>query len=107
MHGDQIQSFSWHGNGSMLVTSCKDKTLRLIDPRAKAVTQETKGHASIRDSRALWLGETPFIVSTGFDSVCIKTREKKYFSSVSIVYTGCPHRYYKVLKCLIFVFTFI
>ena len=92
MHGDQIQSFSWHGNGSMLVTSCKDKTLRLIDPRAKAVTQETKGHASIRDSRALWLGETPFIVSTGFDSVRIQKKEEKNFSSVSVVYNGFIHK---------------
>lgn len=70
-HGDQIQSFSWHGNGSTIVTTCKDKTLRIIDPRANAVSQETKGHANIRDSRVLWLGDSPYIVSTGFDSVSI------------------------------------
>ena len=38
-HGDQIQSICWHGNGNTLVTSCKDKKLRVMDPRSCTVTQ--------------------------------------------------------------------
>ena len=70
-HGDQIQSVSWHGNGSKLVTSCKDKKLRVIDPRANAVVQEAEGHANLRDSRVIWLGDTDHLLSTGFDVVRI------------------------------------
>jgi len=37
--GDQIFSCGWRGNGSMLVTSCKDKKLRLLDPRTQTSAQ--------------------------------------------------------------------
>ncbi|XP_039742129.1 coronin-6 isoform X4 [Pteropus medius] len=33
MHPDIIHSVCWNSNGSLLVTTCKDKTLRIIDPR--------------------------------------------------------------------------
>lgn len=65
-HGDQIQSLSWRGNGTTLVTSCKDKKIRVLDPRAGKSVLEGKGHDGVRDSRALWLGDKDFIVSTGF-----------------------------------------
>ncbi len=38
-HTDQIQGVSWHGNGSVIATTCKDKKLRILDPRAGAVVQ--------------------------------------------------------------------
>uniref|UniRef100_F6Q854 Coronin n=1 Tax=Monodelphis domestica TaxID=13616 RepID=F6Q854_MONDO len=33
MHPDVIHSVCWNTNGSLLSTTCKDKTLRVIDPR--------------------------------------------------------------------------
>ncbi|CAG5115886.1 unnamed protein product, partial [Candidula unifasciata] len=72
-HGDQIQSVSWKGDGSLLVTSCKDKKIRVIDPRANSVVQEGSGHQNVKDSRVLWLGEKEFILSTGFSQA--RTRE--------------------------------
>ncbi|XP_044539451.1 coronin-6-like [Gracilinanus agilis] len=33
MHPDVIHSVCWNSNGSLLSTTCKDKTLRVIDPR--------------------------------------------------------------------------
>lgn len=33
MHSDIIHSVCWNSNGSLLATTCKDKTLRIIDPR--------------------------------------------------------------------------
>lgn len=38
-HKDQIQSISWRDNGQVFVTSCKDKRLRIIDPRSSSVVQ--------------------------------------------------------------------
>jgi WD40 repeat protein len=32
-HNDIIQSISWNREGSLYSTTCKDKTLRIIDPR--------------------------------------------------------------------------
>uniref|UniRef100_A0A8C3YDA8 Coronin n=1 Tax=Catagonus wagneri TaxID=51154 RepID=A0A8C3YDA8_9CETA len=33
IHPDVIHSVCWNSNGSLLATTCKDKTLRIIDPR--------------------------------------------------------------------------
>ena len=38
-HEDLIQSFTWKGDGSLVASSCKDKKLRLFDPRAGTAAQ--------------------------------------------------------------------
>ncbi|XP_010640516.1 coronin-6 isoform X7 [Fukomys damarensis] len=37
LHPDIIHSVCWNSNGSLLATTCKDKTLRIIDPRKSQV----------------------------------------------------------------------
>lgn len=37
-HSDMVQSITWNWDGSTLVTSCKDKIMRIWDPRNKKVT---------------------------------------------------------------------
>lgn len=37
MHPDVIYSVSWSRNGSLLCTACKDKKVRVIDPRKSKV----------------------------------------------------------------------
>ncbi|XP_063608718.1 coronin-7-like isoform X3 [Penaeus indicus] len=66
-HEDQVQSTSWNGIGSMFVTSSKDRTIRIIDPRADKVAYEAESHKSPKDSRVVWLGNTDRILSTGYD----------------------------------------
>ncbi|XP_053400007.1 coronin-7-like [Mercenaria mercenaria] len=78
-HEDQILSLGWHGNGSVMVTTCKDKKIRVLDPRSKTVAQECMGHNSNKDSRAIFLGDKDFIVSTGFSLG--RSREVKLFDS--------------------------
>ncbi|TWW70010.1 Coronin-7, partial [Takifugu flavidus] len=34
-HSDQVQSLSWKNDGTLLASSCKDKMLRVFDPRAQ------------------------------------------------------------------------
>ena len=36
-HPDIIYSFSWNYNGSLIATTCKDKKIRVIDPRKNEV----------------------------------------------------------------------
>jgi len=67
-HADLIASCEWNYNGSILATSCKDKKLRIIDPRAGAVVAEhdrtniqgTKGF------RLAWAGKRDILFSCGF-----------------------------------------
>ncbi|KAH9498792.1 Coronin-7 [Bulinus truncatus] len=76
---DQIQSISWKGDGSLLVTSGKDKKIRVIDPRSNSVVQEGNGHQNVKDSRVLWVASQDFILSTGFSQG--RTREVKVWDS--------------------------
>ncbi|KAL7748017.1 Coronin-like protein crn1 [Sorochytrium milnesiophthora] len=66
-HGEIIQSLSWNWTGSQMVTTCKDKVLRVFDVRAKKTVCETQGHQGIKGSRAVWLGDLDNkIATTGF-----------------------------------------
>ncbi|WAQ98126.1 CORO7-like protein [Mya arenaria] len=55
-HDDQVLSLSWRSGGTTLVTSCKDRKLR-----------ECVGHEGVKDCQAVWVGNTDFIFTTGFE----------------------------------------
>ncbi|KAL2781826.1 coronin-2A [Daubentonia madagascariensis] len=63
-HQDVILSMSFNTNGSLLATTCKDRKIRILDPRAGTVLQEAsyKGH---RASKVLFLGNLKKLLSTG------------------------------------------
>jgi len=65
-HSDLIQSCEWNFGGSLLATTCKDKKLRIIDPRANSVTSEVECHLGVKGSRCLWLGEKEKVFTSGF-----------------------------------------
>lgn len=57
---------SWSANGAMLVTTCRDKKLRVWDVRQESPIHEYAGHEGAKNSRAVWLGEHNRIATTGF-----------------------------------------
>ncbi|KAB1280012.1 Coronin-2A [Camelus dromedarius] len=63
-HQDVILSMSFNTNGSLLATACRDRKIRVLDPRAGAVLQEAsyKGH---RANKVLFLGNLKKLLSTG------------------------------------------
>lgn len=72
-HSEVIQSTSWKKDGKLLATSCKDKKVRIIDPRApEAVLSVANSHQNIKDSRIVWLGEQDRILTTGFDAARLR-----------------------------------
>lgn len=49
-----------------MVTSCKDKVVRIIDPRSNVpIILSSDSHQSIKDSRVVWLGDQQRILTTG------------------------------------------
>jgi len=72
-HTDIIQSADWNKNGSLMATSCKDKKLRLIDPRSNKIAAETEAHQGIKGSRVIFLGSDK-LFSVGFT----KTSEREF-----------------------------
>jgi len=73
-HGGIIQSLAWNYTGSTLVTFCKDKKMRVVDPRTNKISAETETHQGVKGGRAIWLGKHELIISIGFS----KSAEREY-----------------------------
>ncbi|CAM5104398.1 unnamed protein product [Natator depressus] len=69
MHGDLIYNVGWNRTGSLLVTTCKDKHVRIIDPRKQQVVAEkVKPHEGARPIRAIFMADGK-IFTTGFSKM--------------------------------------
>lgn len=69
VHPDLIYSACWNRDGSRILTSCKDKTLRVLDPRKGTVlVEKEKPHEGSRPIRAVFVSDGK-ILSTGFSRV--------------------------------------
>ncbi|XP_053550647.1 coronin-1A [Bombina bombina] len=66
MHTDIIYSVAWNKDGSLICTSCKDKTIRIIEPRkGTIVAEKEKPHEGSRPVRAIFVSDGK-ILTTGF-----------------------------------------
>jgi len=65
-HGGIIQSMEWNYNGSVIVTYCKDKKLRLVDVRAQNIVAEVEAHQGVKGARACYMGKHDLVFSIGF-----------------------------------------
>jgi len=69
-HGDTIQSLTFNPTGSLLATTCRDRKLRIFDPRTgRQPVRIADGHTGIKGSRLVWMGEHGRIASTGFSKM--------------------------------------
>ncbi|KAK6440979.1 Coronin-like protein crn1 [Oleoguttula sp. CCFEE 5521] len=68
-HNDIVQSLSWSGDGSMIVTTSRDKKLRFWDVRQQKPAHEVAGHTGAKNSRVAWMGEHDRVVTTGFSKM--------------------------------------
>jgi coronin-1B/1C/6 len=68
-HGDIVQSLSWSANGTMLVTTSRDKKLRIWDVRQEKPAHAVAGHNGAKNSRVVWMGEHNRVATTGFSKM--------------------------------------
>ncbi|KAI8358606.1 hypothetical protein B0O80DRAFT_382482, partial [Mortierella sp. GBAus27b] len=66
-HKDMIFSCAFNHLGTKIVSTCRDKKIRVWDALTGNLLQEGPGHQSLRSSRVLWLGESDFIASVGLE----------------------------------------
>ncbi|NP_001083542.1 uncharacterized protein LOC398982 [Xenopus laevis] len=65
-HTDLIYSVAWNPSGSLLCTSCKDKKIRIIEPRSGNIqVEKEKPHEGSRPVRAIFVSDEQ-ILTTGF-----------------------------------------
>ena len=65
-HPDTIQSISLNRDGSLLASTCKDKRVRVIEPRTGRVVAIGCGHQGSKSSKVVFLGDTGRLLTTGF-----------------------------------------
>ena len=63
---DNVVSMDWNIDGSLLLTCCKDKMIRIIDPREQKVIKELEGHEGSKSMKGVWMGTTGYFATTGF-----------------------------------------
>lgn len=64
---DSIQSLDFDWTGSTLAATCRDRKLRIFDPRAGGeAVQVADSHPGIKGSRIIWCGSTNRLATTGF-----------------------------------------
>ncbi|XP_045849816.1 coronin-7 isoform X1 [Meles meles] len=84
-HGDLVQGVVWSRDGALVGTTCKDKQLRIFDPRTKpGASQSTEAHRNSKDGRLAWTGTQEQLVSTGFNQMRereVKLWDTRHFSS--------------------------
>jgi WD40 repeat protein len=73
-HSDIINACEWNFNGSLVATACKDKKIRLVDPRHNSVSGEAEAHQGTKSARVIFLGNKEKMLSVGFT----KTSEREY-----------------------------
>ncbi|KAJ7625727.1 microtubule binding protein [Roridomyces roridus] len=67
---DAIQSFTFNPTGTLVATTCRDRKLRLFDPRAGGeAVRITDGHGGIKGARVVWMGDNDRIATTGFSKM--------------------------------------
>jgi coronin-1B/1C/6 len=65
-HPQMILDLVWNYNGSTLLTSCKDKMVRLVDPRTGATGASCEAHDGTKTTKLEWLGKGDKFASVGF-----------------------------------------
>ena len=69
-HGDIVQCIAFNPTGTLLATTCRDRKLRLFDPRTGGdPVRTTDGHGGIKGSRVVWMGDLDKIATTGFSKM--------------------------------------
>ena len=53
-------------NGSLLATTCKDKKLRILDPRSGKLIKDGQSHPGTKPSKVVYLGASGKLFTTGF-----------------------------------------
>jgi len=69
-HTDTIQSLAFNSTGNLLATTCRDRKLRLFDPRAGGEpVRVADAHSGIKGARVIWMGDKDNVATTGFSKM--------------------------------------
>jgi len=65
-HTDLPQSFEWNDTGSLIATACKDKLIRILDPRVKSSVIKSPSEGAGKGARIVWFDNQNLLGCVGF-----------------------------------------
>lgn len=69
-HNDAIQSLAFNPSGTLMATTCRDRKIRMFDPRTGSeAVRITDGHGGIKGARIAWMGDLDKFATTGFSKM--------------------------------------
>ncbi|KAK7685785.1 hypothetical protein QCA50_011131 [Cerrena zonata] len=69
-HGDAIQCVAFNPSGTLVATTCRDRKLRIFDPRAGGEpVRVADSHGGIKGARVVWMGDKDNVATTGFSKM--------------------------------------
>jgi len=71
-HPDVVQSLDFSHDGSQIVTTCKDKKIRVFDPRDGKSVSSTEGFAGTKRASAVWASNQEKILGVGFSKTSVR-----------------------------------
>jgi len=71
-HPDVVQSVDFSADGSQIATSCKDKKIRVFDPRDGKSVSTTEGFAGTKRSSVVWASNQEKLLGVGFSKTSVR-----------------------------------
>jgi len=71
-HPEVVLSVDWNADGSQLATTCKDKKIRIFDPRDSKSCLTTEGFAGTKRSSVVWASNHGLLLGVGFSKTSVR-----------------------------------
>lgn len=71
-HGEALNHVRWNRNGSLMATTCKDKIVRVFDPRDQKVAQQVEAFAGSKKASVEFIDNHNMIAVTGFTKTSMR-----------------------------------
>eukprot|EP01083_Nonionella_stella_P091497 255841_1 len=65
-NSENLYSLEWNGNGSQLLTTARDRMLRLFDPRTEKVLHTIETHEGTKTTKGFWVDNMNMVGCVGF-----------------------------------------
>jgi len=72
-HEDSIYGLCWNWDTSNFFTACRDKLIRVFDPRSNKITQKVESHEGAKGFKVTSLGNSDQLLSVGFSKSSERT----------------------------------
>jgi len=71
-HPEVPLSVDWNADGSQIATTCKDKKIRIFDPRDGKSAQSTEGFAGTKRASVVWASNHGLLLGVGFSKTSVR-----------------------------------